>query len=803
MIRFERRATCTDPSKIIEIEKQCGVSPLIAELLCQRGYDDVISANLFLHPSQEQLLPAERFEDMDDALDCLYAAKAMEDIVCVYGDYDVDGTTATAILLDYFHRSGFRVRGYIPSRHEEGYGLNRGAIERLAAEGVRLIVTVDCGITAIDEICYAQELGLEVIVTDHHQCLDELPDCAAILNPQVSQYENKALCGAGVALKLVQAMGGIEAASNYYDFAALATVSDIVSLTAENRAIVALGLQQIHEGKAHCGLKALMNALDLKEHAIDAQDFGFYIGPCLNAAGRLANANLALQLLISQDDEEAKKIAKKLKEINVQRKEIESNMYTQAVEKIEHGEADILHDSVIMLSDESWNAGLIGIVAARLMRLYYKPVFLLAGEDEAWVGSGRSIEGVHLFQMLQNFETYFERYGGHAMAAGLSIKKEKYQAFREQFLMYCDQHISKDLFKPLVKYDLEANINELTLTRYKELNQLAPFGTENEQPVFLLKNLAMQNVRTMGQNAAHLKMQAKQLDFIAFNQGHDLLNVQKNPVNILGTLGINVWQGKTSLQVMVRAMQPVLPDNIEQYIETNYWRFAHAYYRNVARKDASDAERHTIELEWTAACHMIQDLCHKNPQGLLLVCNRPDTAKKIMLWLQEEQLLEDFDLVWGDIRDERAYNGLLLAPTSDATKNDNEKIQYDTIIWMDQDQNEITPDIHVHAITEYYISMSDSMFKNEIQISREQLIPVYQAMRALSIKKQSFLNEEAYYEAIAQYISEPRYIICAARFVFEELSFLTIRENADWVAEIDSNSEKKALEESSVFQYFS
>lgn len=800
MIRFQKPEPIGDLSNIDELIKTCHVSPLVAELLCRRGHDTFDQANIFLHPTEEQLLSPEIFENMEEALDCLYAAKAMEDIICVYGDYDVDGTSATAILLDYFHRSGFRVRGYIPSRHEEGYGLNREAITRLAEEGVNVIVTVDCGITALDEIRYAQELGLEVIVTDHHQRLEELPECAAILNPQVSIYPNKALCGAGVALKLVQAMGGKEAASQYYDIAALATVSDIVDLTGENRAIVALGLQQIHQGKGHDGLKALMEVNNLDEKTLDAQDFAFYLGPCLNAAGRLANAKLALQLLISNEADESKKIARKLSKINTERKEIEATMYRQVIDKIESGDIDLLNQPAILLQDDTWNAGLIGIVAARLMRAYYKPVFLFAGDSDYWVGSGRSIKGIHLFQMLQPFAECFERYGGHAMAAGLSIKKDQYDDFCLQFQEHLNQEIPKETFIPIMNYDVDANMDQLTMKTYKELQQLAPFGTGNDQPIFYLKNLQAESAHTMGQDKTHLKMQKNNIDFVAFNQAHYLLKVQKEEIDILATLGVNTWKGKTSLQVMVRAISPKVPANVEAYIDEERWRFAYAFYQQLTL-NKSDMVADQVEITQDEAREMIRQRFGSNPQGTLVVCNTPQTAESTLKWLQTENLLPNIDILWGLITDIRAYNCVLLAPLFKETSYVQTKIHYDSIFWMDGaislghsldyvQANEIW---RVHALVDE--------FQQEIAISREDLIPIYQAMRALSLKKQVFLDEESYYEAIAQYLPASRYLICASRFIFEQLELISIEEGAEWTAKIVSNAEKKDLEESTVFEF--
>ena len=797
MIQFEKRMSEGALEAADAIRQVCGIEPVAAQLLCVRGYDTVEKAKAFLNPSFDQLLDPYLFEDMQDAMDCLFAARSMEEIICVYGDYDADGISATAILLDYLRKEGFRATGYIPTRHGEGYGLNREAIDKLAAKDVSLIITVDCGITALDEIAYAQERGMEVIVTDHHQCLDTLPECAAIINPQASQYPNKALCGAGVVCKIVQAMGGLDAIKPYLDIAALATVADIVPLMGENRALVALGLARIRSGLACVGLKALISVSGLEERTLSAQNMAYGLAPRINAAGRLGSPRAGLELLISPSAEMAEKTAKELNRQNQLRKEEEAAIYEQAVSRIESGEVDLLHDSAILLADPLWNPGLIGIVAAKLVRQYHKPVLLFAGEADGFVASGRSIEGIHLFRALHVFEDCFERYGGHAMAAGLSMKEEKFSGFKISFLQYLQNEIPKTCYIPRVYYDLEADMNDLTLSLAQALDALAPFGTGNPQPTFCIRHADMENVRTMGNDHTHLKMQCGKMDVVAFGCGHELLKAQNHSLTVMGTLETNQWRGKTSLQFLVRAMQAEMDGHIPEFIEKNEWKFLDALCRRIQYSQGTEA---MDRMSGEQGRERIAAYLAESPQGTLLACSTPQGAQEALTWLFENGRLEQMDIAWGHVQDRRAYNTLLLAPAPNAAWK---PVCFDRVMWWDGGQENVGMGDYGKMMANVHIHMGEGLerFFHHPLITREQLIPVYRAMNAMAAQKQEFLDLEAYLQAMQTICKASKHEICAAIHIFSELGFFQLDEKGKFDLQAVKEPEKRDLMQSRIFAF--
>lgn len=794
MIQFLPRNQNFDREKTLALAKKCKIEPLLAAFLIERGYEDEDSVYAFLNPSVEQLLSPDGFEQMPDALDCLYAAQSMEEPVCVYGDYDVDGVCATAILSDYLRKEGFQVVSYIPSRHEEGYGLNQAAIEALAEQGVSTIITVDCGITALAEIEFAQSLGMEVVLTDHHQCLEALPDCAAIINPQASAYENKALCGAGVALKLVQAMGGIEAAKEYLDIAALATIADIVDLKGENRAIVALGLEKIRRNETHIGIRALIDVAGYELATIKEQDIAFGLAPRINAAGRLGSAQKGLDLLLCEDEKEAEKLAKSLNSDNELRKKQESDILNEAISQIEAGEADLLNDGAILLCNETWNAGVIGIVAARLMRKYYKPVILFCGENGSLVGSGRSIEGVHLFKALEAFAERFERFGGHEMAAGLSIAKDAYEAFKVDFLAYIQKNTDPLLYIPRMAYDFELQASKVTIKLQQALLKMAPFGTGNPQPRFLLSGMEPQEIRSMGNDHQHLKMKADGLDLVAFGQGDMLLPLQNAKASFLVSLDLNTWNGQTKLQGMVQAMHIDVPDDVKKYIEPLRWKFVDAFCRNLP--EAEELTKIDTVAEETAKEEIIQCLREK-PQGTLIVCITPETAIKTIQWLRDENLLNQLDIHWGVVEDICAYNTLLLAPD----KNLCDFVAYNNYYIMDGDIascSGIIPEEELFGRLCFLQSDSRNFFES-LPYEREKLIPVYQAMRALSMKERSFIDFESYARKINEVYPTAIEATAFALHVFEELGFLERKNGAKFELWALENPPKNDLSQSRIY----
>ncbi|MBA4347600.1 MAG: single-stranded-DNA-specific exonuclease RecJ, partial [Clostridiales bacterium] len=470
--------------------------------------------------------------------------------ICVFGDYDADGVCSTAMLVQRLRKMGASVEYYIPHRHTEGYGMSADAVRTLHGHGVGLIVTVDNGVSAFDEIALASALGIDVVVTDHHSVGKSIPECVAVVaaSRKDSTYPNRYLCGTGVALKLIQALNDGAYTPEELALAAVATIADVVPLTGENRAIAACGLRHI---QSLTGLSALLRAAGFNQSRVDEMTVSFMIAPRLNAAGRMATALEAVHLLLGEEIAHADEIAVTLNDYNQRRRDTENEILVEAERQIQsRGQIG----RVILLVHESWNAGVIGIVASRLCEKYHRPVILFADQNGVLTGSGRSIAGVDLFENLSVFSHMFVRFGGHARAAGVTITNEKYEAFREAFERHIEESYRPEDFYPSFQYDETVKFGELTATRVKELRQLAPYGEGNPEPVFRFNGVRFASLRTIGKDDKHFCASAVQADqvmrVVAFNKS-DLLEPLNTAADwdLLGKPTINEYRGSESVEL--------------------------------------------------------------------------------------------------------------------------------------------------------------------------------------------------------------------------------------------------------------
>ena len=552
MLEFRRRAKLNEEA--VAVLQGMGLPLRVAQLMALRGIANERDAQKYLHPSLDDLYDPYLLHDMDKAVRRIRQAQEKKERVCIYGDYDADGVTATSLLLLYFRSIGIDAGYYIPDRHEEGYGLNVAAVRQLAKQ-YDLMVTVDCGVTAVEEVRLARELGLEVVVTDHHHADETLPDCP-IVNPRLHGYPFPYLAGVGVAAKLVQAMGGMDALRPYLDIVAIGTVADIVSLTDENRALVQAGLAAASHA-TRPGLLALMEVAGLRGKPLSSSSIGFALGPRINAGGRIGHSSRSVEMLCTQDMDLARKIASELENHNQIRQSQEQAIMAEALAQIEE-QADFIGDRVLVVVGENWNAGVIGIVASRLVERYNRPAFVLAREKDTYVGSARSIRGVPLFDHMQSIADVFVRYGGHDMAAGLTIESRRLDEFKrrinDEMLLLDD-----DAWIPSQDYDLEMRLPELTLEFLDSLECMQPMGQGNTVPVYLLRGVTVTNARTMGANNAHLRMQISQdgciMDAAAFKMGWRA-GQAVGLMDMLVTIDRNEWQGRTSLRLYVKQFKP-------------------------------------------------------------------------------------------------------------------------------------------------------------------------------------------------------------------------------------------------------
>ena len=547
MLKYTRRND-TDPA----FPCPEGMSPALHRLLAGRGVNSVEEAAAFLNPGVGSLLDPMLLSDMSEAEGRIRRAMEAGEPVCVYGDYDVDGVCASAILSGWLRSRDVEARVYLPSRHSEGYGLNAHAIREIAG-WAKLLVTVDCGVTSVELVALAKSLGLDVIVTDHHQPPEgALPDCP-VVNPLLAGYPFPYLCGAGVAWKLVWALGGEAAAMPWVDVAALATVADVVPLTGENRAIVKLGLDAIN-GAPRTGIAALIEVAGLTGKPITATAIAFQLAPRLNAGGRLGSAQRSLALVMETDPARAQAEAAALEAENTRRKTVETTILAEAEAQLK-GFNFAAHRAII-LAGKDWNPGVIGLAASRLVEKYNYPVVLLAEGDDVMTGSCRSIEGVDIHAALTGCADTLERFGGHRQAAGLTLLPDRLPDFRAAMDAWLWANTDPEVYIPVRQYDAELSFDEVTPLFIASLEALQPTGFGNPAPLFRA-TASVVDARAVGAEGAHLKLTLAQggrrLGGIAFRAGHRAGELSGD-VDALFVPKLNTWMGRTEAQLEVRAL---------------------------------------------------------------------------------------------------------------------------------------------------------------------------------------------------------------------------------------------------------
>lgn len=545
------------------IGEKYGISPFTARLIRNKDIVGDQEIEEYLHGTLEDLHPASLMKGIPEAVDLLEQKIGENAYIRIIGDYDIDGVCATYILLRGFRAAGARVDTDIPDRMKDGYGLNRELVKRAYDAGVDTIVTCDNGIAAVQEIAYARELGMTVIVTDHHEVQEELPSAQVIVNPRQADcpYPFKKLCGAAVAWKLVgafwQQMG--LPLDDLYDellmFAGFATVGDVMDLTGENRILVREGLKCLQK-TTHPGMSALIEVNELARDTLSAFHIGFVLGPCINASGRLATAKRALALLDTKDQALAIERAAELKELNDERKELTEQGLAQAVDLIEH--SDLMEDRVLVVYLPNCHESLAGIIAGRIRERYYRPVFVLTRAEDGVKGSGRSIETYSMFEEMSKCKELYTRYGGHPMAAGVSMPEEHVELFRRRLNELCT--LSKEDLTEVVHIDMALPFNCVSEQIVGELSLLEPFGKANTKPVFAARNVRVLESRVLGKNQNVLRMKLMDesgmtLESIYFNNCMQevIADLQKKPTfHILYYPEINEFRGRRTLQLRVQ-----------------------------------------------------------------------------------------------------------------------------------------------------------------------------------------------------------------------------------------------------------
>ncbi len=547
-----------DKNKIEEIKNKYKVNQLLATILANRNILKEEDIRLFLNPTRNDFYNPFLITDMDIAVNRIIKAIENKENITIYGDYDVDGITSITVLKSFLNDIGVETNTYIPNRLIEGYGLNKEAIDKISKKGCNLMITVDCGISAIEEIEYANSLGIETIITDHHEAGNEIPKAIAVIDNKRkdSKYPFRELAGVGVVFKLIQAIGITlklkeESYLKYLDIVCIGTISDIVPLVDENRVIAKLGLLLVAQTK-NIGLKSIINSSGYNK--IDSNTISFGVAPRINACGRMGKAEEALELFLSKDKNEVNELTNKLNEHNRKRQETEKTIFENAVEKIKEEHLD--ENKAIIVGGENWHHGVIGIVSSKITEMYFKPSILFSFEEDGiGKGSGRSIPGFDLHEALMKCSDTIEKFGGHSMAVGITVKKDNLEKFKKEFEQIATQSKIDEII-PIINIDAKVDLSDIDKEMVESLKQLEPFGEANKMPVFAFKNLKIDSIRALSEGK-HLKLTLKDNNYIinaiGFNIGY-LANEYRigDKIDVAGVLEINTFNGVDNLQINIK-----------------------------------------------------------------------------------------------------------------------------------------------------------------------------------------------------------------------------------------------------------
>ena len=551
-----------------ELAEKIGMSPILADLLIQRGIKTESAAKRFFRPMLNELIDPFLMNDMDVAVDRLNDAMGRKERIMVYGDYDVDGCTAVALVYKFLQQFYSNMEYYIPDRYEEGYGISKKGLDIAAEHDVKLIIVLDCGIKAIDEISYAQSLGIDFIICDHHVPDEELPPAVAILNPkrEDSTYPFKHLCGCGVGFKFMQAFAknnGIPFSRliPLLDFCAVSIAADIVSITGENRILAFHGLKQLNQNPS-VGLKAIIEICGLTGRELTMSDIVFKIGPRINASGRMQNGTEAVDLLVEKDFNKALAEATHINEYNEQRKDVDKQMTEEANQIIEKLESQKHHNSIV-LYDENWKKGVVGIVASRMTELYFRPTVVLTRSGDLATGSARSVAGYDIYDAVKSCRDILENFGGHTYAVGLSLPIENIPEFRRRFQQYVNDHILPEQTEATLDIEEEVDFKDITKKLHNDLKKFAPHGPDNPKPLFCTRNVYDYGTsKVVGRQQEHIKLElvdsnsSNVMNGIAFGQSQAARYIKsKRSFDIVYTIEENIYK-RSEVQLQIEDIKP-------------------------------------------------------------------------------------------------------------------------------------------------------------------------------------------------------------------------------------------------------
>ncbi|MFF2588473.1 single-stranded-DNA-specific exonuclease RecJ [Peribacillus butanolivorans] len=619
-----------DENKVAELAEELHITPLVAALLVNRGLDTIESARSFLFVKNQTFHDPFLLKDMDKAVYRIKEAIQNGEKIRVFGDYDADGVTSTTVMMTTLTRLGADVDFYIPNRFTEGYGPNPMAFRLAAEQGVKVLITVDTGISAVDEAKLASELGMDYILTDHHEPGPELPEALAIIHPKLedSSYPFEDLAGVGVAFKLAHALLG-ELPEDLLEIAAIGTIADLVPLKGENRLIAAKGIEQLRLTRRP-GLVALMKVANIQQEALNEETIGFAMAPRINAVGRLGDADPAVDLLMSENLAEATELANEIDDINKERQAMVAAMAEEAIQEVEENFPPE-SNGVLIIGREGWNAGVVGIVASKLVERFYRPTIVLSYDREKGhaKGSARSIAGFDLFESLSTCRELLPHFGGHPMAAGMTLKIEDVQELRDRMNMIAKEQLSEEDFTPITNLDGATTLAEVSIQTIQEMSLLAPFGVTNPKPKILIDSVQLSSVRKIGANQNHLKVQLEdsenhKLDGVGFGLGHYVDEIAPHAeVSVIGELSINEWNNIKKPQIFV------------QDVSVNHWQLFDYRGKGQAEKWLAEIPDHNRKIVIFS-----EDIYRRYP----FLQNHPD-----LVLIKNEQEADQLDCMQGHV----------------------------------------------------------------------------------------------------------------------------------------------------------
>lgn len=596
------------PTTESELSTALGVHPIVAKLLVNRGITTVAAGTEFLHGTLDTLLDPFGLKGMTEAVAAIEKALAAKEPIVVYGDYDVDGITATSLLYRFLKKCDAQVSYYIPERQSEGYGLNAEALEHIIEQGAKLVITVDCGISSHDIVAGVKD-RLPMIITDHHNAPEIIPNSVAVINPKQPGclYEDKNLSGVGVAFKLCQALWLKRTGQPYLDdldIVALGTVADVVPLIGENRVIVEAGLRKMNDAP-NLGIAALIDVAGLNDKKITAGHIGFTLAPRLNAAGRVTHATRAVELLTTADPDTAQAVAEELQATNMERQAIERSIHEEArLDVVNQGEGA---DKVIVVAGEGWHPGVIGIVASRLVEEFYKPTMVISVHDGIGKGSCRSIENCNIYEALKSAEDLLLQFGGHHQAAGFSIDEANIPALRERLTQYCKEHLTDEDYVPIVDIDATMTAADVNIELIDQIGTLEPYGMGNSTPIFALPDATVRDVYLMGHQKNHCKIILDgpgdtALDAIAWQgEAYHSEIYPGESVRVAFSLQKNEWQGRVTPQLIIQDISLLKPQRAK--LTTEGLRGMYVLVKNIFR--GATAPKYIVTAE----------VIHRHPAG--------------------------------------------------------------------------------------------------------------------------------------------------------------------------------------------